>query len=176
MKHLTDALRKSVEAENWYGALTIALTLPDICRRAEDPKITSKPGYISWFDKWLKHKYTHQIGPDRETVVFLTGADLYALRCAFLHQGEFSTTDQNARDALHGFTFAVPPHGMIIHNNQITQGGVVTLQLQVSEFCNEVADAVDAWEKWAETQDDIKKRIDALGKIVLPAADGSFKI
>jgi hypothetical protein len=31
MQHLVDSVRKDLQNENWYAALFMALTLPDIC-------------------------------------------------------------------------------------------------------------------------------------------------
>ena len=174
MKHLTDALRDNVTKENWYGALMIALTLPDICRRLEDPSKNSKAGYIAWYETWLSSKYTSLLGPEKVPHQFLNGSDLYALRCAYLHQGEFSTTDQVAKDALHGFTFVVPPKGWTIHCNQIEQSGEVKLQLQVDIFCEDIASAVDAWAESVKDEPLIQARIQLLGSIIFPDKDGGF--
>ena len=65
-----------------------------------------------------------------EEHVFLSGADCYALRCAFLHEGRDEITDQRAGEVLDAFAFVVPPAGSAIHSNQNNQ----TLQLQVDIF------------------------------------------
>ncbi len=33
MERFTRAIEKSIKSENWYAALTLALTIPDICGR-----------------------------------------------------------------------------------------------------------------------------------------------
>ncbi len=38
MKRITDSIRKSVKSQDWYGALSTALTLPDVCGRLESPE------------------------------------------------------------------------------------------------------------------------------------------
>lgn len=35
--NFTNAVKNSLEQENWYSALTLALTLPDICGKLENP-------------------------------------------------------------------------------------------------------------------------------------------
>jgi hypothetical protein len=39
MKRFSDAVRASVEQRNWYGALALALTMPDVCGRLESPTL-----------------------------------------------------------------------------------------------------------------------------------------
>ena len=41
MRHFISAVNKSLENENWYAALFIALTLPDICGKIQYPYLNS---------------------------------------------------------------------------------------------------------------------------------------
>lgn len=47
-----------------------------------------------WFNDYLRQKYTHYIGADSYEHQFLTGEDMYALRCSFLHAGEVMIDNQ----------------------------------------------------------------------------------
>ena len=38
MERFTNAVIKSLATENWYSALSLALTLPDICGKVEQPE------------------------------------------------------------------------------------------------------------------------------------------
>jgi len=46
-----DALKKGIEAENWYLSLMAACTLPDICVSLEG--VQGRNFYIKWFDKHI---------------------------------------------------------------------------------------------------------------------------
>lgn len=81
-------------------ALTSALTLPDICGKAEFPELSVSQRYKQWVD-------AHVIQPkdyyDRETgwgIPFLSGELLYSLRCSLLHQGDpdLSDADKQKQD------------------------------------------------------------------------------
>ena len=58
MKTFIGSIRLAVANENWYGALIIALILPDICGKIEfsDKKPTNER-YPEWYDKYVRHKY-----------------------------------------------------------------------------------------------------------------------
>lgn len=138
MRHLSNAVRQAVGQRNWYGALSVALTLPDICARIEEPP-TNRSRYVDWCDRYLTPRYTHFVGGQSHT--FLTGTDCYALRCAVLHEGRDDIASQRARKALEKFTFIEPPSSGSIHMNQINQH----LQLQVDLFCLDICSSVEQW-------------------------------
>jgi hypothetical protein len=139
MQHLLDAVRQSVQAKNFYGALSGALTLPDIAAKLDGRSGGSKARYISWYNDFVLMKYTVVI--DGRNHVFLSGNDCYALRCAFLHEGEFDITGQSARDILEKFNFVVPFSNFIYHKNQFDR----TLFLQVDLFCIDIIRSVEEW-------------------------------
>lgn len=138
MNHLIEAIKKSLSNENYISALYLSLTLPDICARIDsiDNK-TSKNKYINWFNTYLAETYKHNIGSEKTEHVFLTGDDLYALRCAVLHEGSLNISTQNARKVHEKFFFTVGhPHLRQINS---------VLQLDLPTFCLEICDAVSKW-------------------------------
>mgnify|MGYP006308626119 CR=1 FL=1 len=140
MERFTNSIRTALQAGDWYGALTTALTLPDICGRMETPNEGSNRRYARWFYDWVEPSYTMESFGERH--VFLSGNDCYALRCSLLHEGGENIEEQRAREALDNFHFIVPPpNGNSFHKIQSNQ----SLLLQVDIFCNDVADAVDNW-------------------------------
>lgn len=64
-------------------ALNTALTLPDICGKAEFPTESTTKRYINWYDNYIS-KYEKR--PNDE-MPYLSGEVLYSLRCSLLHQG-----------------------------------------------------------------------------------------
>lgn len=177
MQNFINALEVSVETENWYGTLFIALTLPDICGKIEYPEFR-RPGrrYEEWFNKYMVKFYQSEtrlamhsdqrlaaiqnsIPPHigkRKKFAFMTGKDLYALRCAYLHEGSDELTNQEVKETLKRFIFRQPPNGCTFHNN-LREGEA--LQIQVSVFAEEVIKAIKNW------LDDIKDDQVKTGKI-----------
>ena len=174
VRQFIDAARLAIKHENWYGALALALTMPDICGRISYPKLAkrSEDRYVLWFDTYLAAQY--QGGWNNEQ--FLTGGDMYALRCAFLHQGEFDVTDQKARQALERFHLTAPFAG-VMHNNRsmnMDDDGKIkncVLQLSVDIFCEDVCTGVEKWMADNATDTRISAEIQQLGAI---HAGGSF--
>lgn len=159
MHKFTDSIRASIASENWYAALSLALTLPDICGRLDNPAPAGSARYAAWFETWMAHHYKMHAGFKGYEHVFLCGEDCYALRCSFLHQGEANIDRQRARRLLSDFHFITPPPGGgQVHCNQVND----TLQLQVDVFSTQMADAVDQWADSVHGNADTQSRIDTL--------------
>lgn len=138
MERFISAVERSLETENWYSALYLSLTLPDICARLEaDNGKTNRAKFVSWYEAYMADKYRHQIGANRKIHTFLSGNDFYALRCAMLHEGGAEITNQECRETLEKFHFTV----VGAHCNQINN----TLQLDVPTFCRHVCESVSHW-------------------------------
>jgi hypothetical protein len=135
MKNFLDAMDLCTANQNWYGALFIALSLPDICAKIDEPSAQgSQSRYCPWFDTYVGKKY----------IGFLSGKDCYALRCAYLHEGTDEITSQKARQMVSRFRFIAPaPRGNMMHCNLIND----VLQLQVDIFCGDIKAAVEDWLK-----------------------------
>lgn len=144
-----------MNAQSWYAALSLALAIPDIAGWVETPptpgQSNSKARYKRWFESNVQPTYTRHLPGEAQPHVFLNGADCYALRCAYLHQGDFDTTGQQARDVIERFQFVVPPPGSSFHRMQ--KGAL--LLLGVPEFCG---DMVAAAERWIPTVTDTAAR------------------
>lgn len=138
MKRFTQAVEIALRSGNWYGALSLALTLPDVCGRLETPNEGVGKRYMKWFKTYVQPKYTSQDGH-----VFLAGDDCYALRCSYLHEGSGDIVGQKARKALDKFHFISPPtNGSSFH---ILQSDTA-LMLQIDKFCEDIIEGVGAWE------------------------------
>ncbi len=161
MKRFTNSIRMSLKNKNWYGALVMALTLPDVCGKLEYPhEQSSKKRYIDWFRKWLQPEYTPRVGTNQEERVFLSGEDCYALRCSYLHEGHANIDDKKARNSLDSFHFTKPVPGLYVHNNKIDN----VLQLQVDVFCEDIVNAVDEWRDSRRGNEETEERI---GKLLI---------
>jgi len=162
MQNFIKALKISLQNKNWYSALFIALSLPDICGGLENPTLGSEKRYVLWFNKYLNSYYTRGIGPHGQHVVtFLSGEDCYALRCSFLHEGRDEITDQRCQKVLNNFRFTTD----LSHMNYIDNGTNKTLQLQVKQFCEEISTGTEEWLKDVKSNQDIQKEITKMLKI-----------
>jgi len=104
MRSFLESIQLSLETKNWYAALAVALTIPDICGSIANPKEHSGPRYKQWCQKYLTPRYTLPM-PTGETV-FLSAEDTYALRCAYLHEGADDVSRQRARQVLDRIGFS----------------------------------------------------------------------
>lgn len=78
-------IKQALENKMYIVALSSALTLPDICGKAEFPNMRTKRRYLSWGEKYIDsrnyndYEYCAIDGMDIKTI--------YDLRCSLLHQG-----------------------------------------------------------------------------------------
>lgn len=99
-----EAIRKAIENKCYLPALSLALTIPDICGQIEYSGLVNEKGkrlvgkqYCAWFDEWVAHYYADHTGfkengkyPKRP---YFTGAMCYQLRCTYLHSGNSDIDD-----------------------------------------------------------------------------------
>lgn len=88
VQRFVDDIRSALDNNLYFVALSTALTLPDICGKAEYPsEASSKKRYIDWYDQeiGLYEKNPHQTS--NEEMPYLSGNVIYSLRCSLLHAG-----------------------------------------------------------------------------------------
>ena len=153
MDQLITSVESAIKEKNWYAALSLALTLPDIAGKLDSPEARSSARYTAWVQQYLVPKYTSQVAepnPDRARQppvimvdkVFLPANDCYALRCAYLHEGSADITNQRIQEVLEAFDFiSPPPDNNTVHKNSVGN----KLQLQVDIFCNDIISGIWQW-------------------------------
>lgn len=157
MERFTKAVRLAIANQNWYGALLIALTLPDICGWLENPNHKTQVRYEKWWKSYVQSKYSPIIAGQQ--CIFLGGRDCYALRCSYLHQGGNDITDQKAREVLERFQFVTPGQIVSMHCNRFDN----RLQLQVDVFCEDVCLGVEEWvKKVVDSRPAVQQRLKSL--------------
>lgn len=136
MERFLKSVEKALSDSNWYSALYVALTLPDVCSSLEavDGK-TNRDKFAKWFDTYLKPTYSMTMFG--ETHVFMAGKDCYVLRCSMLHEGLTDVGHQKAKGVLEKFYFTTLPQHRIKIND--------VLHLNVNRFCEEMVAAVRNW-------------------------------
>lgn len=99
-------ISNSLNSKNYLSALTVALMIPDICRKINDDGLS----YQDWFDKHIFEEYYNfprieDIDKNNKSYelyeIKLNGAVCYALRNAIIHSGtsfvEFKKSGQKER-------------------------------------------------------------------------------
>lgn len=87
LKRIIDDIEKSIQNECFMAALALALTVPDICGKAEYPNAkTTFERYTTWYEEFIG-QYEKPIHPHAGDMPYLSGELVYNLRNAFLHQG-----------------------------------------------------------------------------------------
>lgn len=163
MNHLIQAVRMAASIQNHYAALSLALALPDICGKLENPTWRSTRRYTEWFRANMQPRYTHPIGPSHGVHVFLSAEDCYALRCAYLHEGDMDITEQHVRQTLERFHFVLPSvSGNVYHFVQHDNA----MAIEPGRFCEEICQAVEVWLSRAINDPVIGPRIHALPKLL----------
>lgn len=175
MKVIIDSISKAIESQNYFGALFMALTIPDICASIDNPRETHKgKRYKKWFQENLKEKYYpdnkleffENTAPEfastlkaheRETLRATALGDMaftdemcWKLRCSVLHAG---STDAGR------FTFHLTHGGS--HQNVVF--GV--LQLSVVNFCHDICNAFEIWCEKNKENEDVQRRL-AAGMVI----------
>lgn len=80
-------VRCALDHNLYFAALTLALTLPDVCAKAEFPELkSSKERYVKWFDENIG-KYERSPSADPE-MPYISGKLVYNLRCQIVHSGD----------------------------------------------------------------------------------------
>lgn len=159
------AARQAAEADIWFAALPLALTLPDICGAVDDPGIgKSKERYIAWWDIYMAHRYVvrpdEDEDPQWEPFTYLSGTDAYALRCAYLHSGT---------DELHGYgrahnriRFLGPPSDKPFGYDE----QALTLNVGLEQFVEWVCQAVEEWLRDRSMDEAAQNRLRGLVSII----------
>ena len=138
MNDLLISVDNALDNKNYYAALFISLTLPDICGKIQFPKQSSKERYINWFNQYLRNTY---IGDPPLCIPFLTGEDLYSFRCSLFHEGSEDISNQSARRILTEFVLIETGP----HLNLFKDDGHGILQINIADFCKEICGGVKQW-------------------------------
>lgn len=86
ISEILSEIKKSVENECFVAALALALTLPDICGKAEYPNDSIAGRYIKWYNTYVG-KYEKPSDPYGSDMPYTSGELIYNLRNSLLHQG-----------------------------------------------------------------------------------------
>lgn len=133
---ICDEIESCLRNENYIAALTLALTIPDICGRAEFPNY-SKPSkrYISWYNSYFHMIYFQEEYKDFPVI---NGAIIYDLRCEMLHSGNPGIKDKSK---INNFVIEYGKdktrNGSRLHVTKRTDTGemIFTYYFNLNQFC-----------------------------------------
>lgn len=152
-------IRKAVDNKMFLAALSLSLTIPDICGKLEISTGTDKEKYINWFDNHMTSYYPNEIiiedndemGSGKKRA--LTGKRCYGLRCAVLHSGnEELTKDQMDLDNSREYTVAKfklvlfdDPEDEILFLNGNSEEKLYEMEfyLNIRKFCERICQAAE---------------------------------
>lgn len=89
LNRLIEDINLALDNEAYFSALSLVLTLPDICGKAKYPSEKStRKRYIDWYDEYVGQYEQCPCDVCKETKMpYLSGEVVYSLRNSFLHQG-----------------------------------------------------------------------------------------
>lgn len=172
MQQLLSGVEDCLMKGNWFGAVFIAISLPDICGATEGRVKGNGPRYKDWFNRYLKSRYDAEsfydylsiVQPDtilripedlkqnwkrKPPAVAFTAEDCWSLRNACLHEGVDETR-------LRQFKLTTP-----VRENHHTHMNLLNgiLQLDVVQLCRDIVEGVRRW------LDDMKGNPDVVSKL-----------
>lgn len=179
MHRFVHAIRDAVRSENWFAALFLALSAPDVCGALENPAAGVGDRYKSWFNRYLKQKYDpsnlfelvlstspqslENMPPEAiqrlkslpsNAACAFTAEDCYRFRCKCLHQG---LPEKIGGEKIH-FTAPDKVGQLTIHMSSFDG----LYQLQIDIFCLDICLAVERWIADVGANPDIKARMSQL--------------
>jgi len=107
--------------------------LPDICGKVDNPSYGSQKRYAEWCNAYLNEKYWNGL-------VTISSSDIYALRCAMLHEGNIDVSGQSAHKLVEIFALSVNKN-IVLHRCQVGE----KYALHILSFCNDICEAVENW-------------------------------
>ncbi len=87
---IIEEVNKALDNDMYIAALSLVLTIPDICGKVEFPEYgdrQNKARYTAWFDKHIGKYEEDPKDGDRIQCPHLSGEVIYSLRNSVLHQG-----------------------------------------------------------------------------------------
>lgn len=152
---ITSEVEKCLQTGCYFAALMVALTLPDICGKAEFPDIPRvKRRYIGWYDEYVgKYENSNEPGCSNDGKMhYLSGEVVYSLRNAMLHQGTPNIdTDEIKEDCCKIDEFVlVIDNAMAVNIKSVTHDDDAvyrTYEVNIVEFCSKLVRVAMAYYK-----------------------------
>lgn len=151
-----EEIRRSLKSGLFYSAITVALTLPDICSSLERGPDESNTGrvkerYLVWCETYLVSKFEH-----------LKALDIWALRNGIIHNGQ----SFGGKDCKFERVVFVLPNGFGKTLQMLSQtggeNGPWALTIGVEFFCEQIIEAALEWYLKASKTEQFEQNIGGL--------------
>lgn len=151
---IVNEIRKALEQDLFMVALTTALTLPDICGKAEFPNEKNWKRYISWYDNEITSNKRKGRGTTVEDMPELDGSVVYSLRCSLLHEGNPNINNEqlakNKTKPIDHFVLTVE-HGeglvVCLDESKVSRDGTRSYSMSVRGLSYSICDAAERYYK-----------------------------
>lgn len=158
-------MQSCIEKGQYYAALTVALTLPDICASLDKNSFGNPPG--ERYEKWMNQYFIHQNDYDQ----LLNAKDFYKLRCAYIHAGTDNIPTHNKSIAARvRFTYG----SNAFHKISIQYSTENIFVLYLPFFCQEMCESVKVFINDSNDNQNITKNYEKITTLL--NTDDSFTI
>lgn len=98
INRLVQEINSTLDSNLYLIALNTALTLPDICGKAEYPKIKNTTDrYLKWYSEYIGQGLINPDNSQEEEIPYLNATVVYQLRCAMLHAATPNVTVERTK-------------------------------------------------------------------------------
>lgn len=96
---IIDDINKALDNNAYFAALALALTIPDICGKAEYPDASTGKRYKDWYNEYIgQYEKCPCEECQKNKQPYLSGEIVYSLRNSFLHQGTPNINNNDIKD------------------------------------------------------------------------------
>ncbi len=150
LEPILQEIRRALEARLYYVALSVSLSLPDICSALEkspghERYRKTEARYVDWCERYLAKQFAN-----------LTPEDCWVLRGGVVHNAMLVKGRHSA--VYDRIIFTLPnPWGIAIHDqvmDRLVGTDAKVIQLDLVTFCNQLVEAAERW-YIEKLQDDI---------------------
>ena len=151
-------IRKALDNKMFISALSLSLTIPDICGKLENISGNDKEKYIKWFDNNVASQYVPEIVIEDDDLKMgekrsLTGIRCYGLRCAVLHSGN-EKLDEKHMDLDNNYDYEVGSYKLVLFDdpedemlylsgNDAEKVYKIIFYLNIRKFCERICLAAE---------------------------------
>lgn len=100
-------IRNALNNNCLWAALSLSLSIPDICGKIKYPNDKPSIRFIKWFDEYLGQFEKCPTKENEIEMPYLNGKLFYQLRCAFFHEGTNDIEEKNTSFNLDCFQFII---------------------------------------------------------------------
>lgn len=156
-------IKKALDNDCLWTALSLTLSIPDICGKMSYPNEKPKDRFIKWFDEYLGQYEKFPIKKDEIEMPYLNGKLFFQLRCAFFHEGtnnvegnktsfdlesfQFIICEKNDFDIYPDFISSSTPEWVYSDGTKKTGKTSYTMEINIRNICNKIIWVTEAFLK-----------------------------